>query len=420
MSVTRGDVRRPRQVTRDRSLAYSAANVRQAHGESVRRAPGGVAETTRAKSSPRVKSSAAAVSSSSAPTKPSAAAPSPAPGGVSAVQRARLLGSALRVVAERGYGEMSVARVAGGAGVSRRTFYEAFVDREDCFLALFEDALARLTERVADAYGRGDSADWAGRVRAGLTGLLVFLEEEPKLARVLVVDALRGGPRVLARRARMLEELSVVVQRDGARARGRQGGLPGLTGEGVVGAAFGMIHTRLSQRDGQGADAGSLLGLRNALVATVVLPYLGFAAARRELARPAPSMGLAAGRGMVVAPQSGAADGAVMRVDPLVDLPMRVTYRTLRVLGALAQHPGASNRVVGELAGVHDQGQISKLLARLDGLGLIENKHRARAARRDGRARRVAGEANAWCLTARGVEVERALMVRGNHDGGVG
>ena len=345
---------------------------------------------------------------------------SPPSRGVSVVQRARLLGSALRIVAERGFGEMSVARVASGAGVSRRTFYEAFVDREDCFLALFEDALVRLTERVADAYGSGDSADWAGRVRAGLTGLLVFLEEEPQLARVLVVDALRGGPRVLARRARVLEELSVVVQRDGARARGRQGGLPGLTGEGVVGAAFGVIHTRLSQRDGQGAGVGSLLGLRNALVATVVLPYLGFATARRELARPAPSRGLAVGRGMVVAPQSGAVDGVVMRVDPLVDLPMRVTYRTLRVLGAVAQRPGASNRVVGELAGTHDQGQISKLLSRLEGLGLVENKHGARDARRGGGVRRVAGEANAWCLTARGVEVERALMVRGNREGGVG
>ena len=339
--------------------------------------------------------------------------------GVSAVQRARLLGSALRIVAERGYGEMSVARVASGAGVSRRTFYEAFVDREDCFLALFKDALARLVERVADAYGRGDSTDWAGRVRAGLTGLLVFLEEEPRLARVLVVDALRGGPRVLACRAGVLEELSVVVQRDGARARGRAGGLPGLTGEGVVGAAFGVIHTRLSQRDGQGVGVGSLLGLRNALVATVVLPYLGFAVARRELARPVPIRGSARGRVRETPGDGGVAPGGG-GVDPLVDLPMRVTYRTLRVLGAVAQLPGASNRVVGELAGTHDQGQISKLLSRLEGLGLVENKHRARAVRRGGGIRRVAGEANAWCLTARGVEVERALMVRGNHDGGVG
>jgi hypothetical protein len=41
------------------------------------------------------------------------------------------------------------------------------------------------------------------------------------------------------------------------------------------------------------------------------------------------------------------------------------------VLIAIGSHAGASNRQVGEAAGIADQGQISKLLARLDGLGLI-------------------------------------------------
>ena len=52
---------------------------------------------------------------------------------------------------------------------------------------------------------------------------------------------------------------------------------------------------------------------------------------------------------------------------------MRLTYRTVRVLLAIAQHPGASNRQIGEDAGVHDQGQISKLLTRLHKLGLVDN-----------------------------------------------
>ena len=49
------------------------------------------------------------------------------------------------------------------------------------------------------------------------------------------------------------------------------------------------------------------------------------------------------------------------------------TYRTLRVLAAIATHPGASNREVADFAGVLDEGQISKLLKRLESLGLIEN-----------------------------------------------
>ena len=336
---------------------------------------------------------------------------SPPSHGVSEVQRARLLRSAVRVVSEHGYGRMTVARVADGARVSRRTFYDAFGDREDCFGAVFEDALARAERVVVAAYvGAVDSGSggWFGGVRAGVGALLEFFEEEPQLARVLVVEALCAGPGVLQARARALERVAVVLRAEGARARGGRAasdGLPAVVAEGVVGAVFGLVHKRVCERPPR---VGSLLELRNSLMATVVLPYLGLGAARRELARALP-----AGQ-----PASGISGDGV--ADPLAGLPMRVTYRTLRVLGALAQRPGASNRVVGELAGVQDQGQISKLLARLDGLGLIENKHRARAARRDGRARRVAGEANAWCLTARGVEVERALMVRGNSEGGVG
>jgi chromosome segregation and condensation protein ScpB len=78
---------------------------------------------------------------------------------------------------------------------------------------------------------------------------------------------------------------------------------------------------------------------------------------------------------------------------------MRLTYRTVRVLIAVAANPGASNRRIAEAAGVADQGQISKLLTRLEHLGLIENVG-------EGSAR---GEPNAWNLTAKGAEVEHAI-----------
>jgi hypothetical protein len=89
--------------------------------------------------------------------------------------------------------------------------------------------------------------------------------------------------------------------------------------------------------------------------------------------------------------------------DPLVGLPMRLTYRTLRALNAIADHPGASNRAIGQVAEAYDQGQISKLLSRLERLGLVENMA--------GGGHRPTGEPNAWRLTSRGVEVERALRV---------
>jgi hypothetical protein len=81
---------------------------------------------------------------------------------------------------------------------------------------------------------------------------------------------------------------------------------------------------------------------------------------------------------------------------------MRLTYRTVRVLMAVIAGPGSSNREVAEGAGISDQGQISKLLARLRGLDLIENVGA-------GSAR---GEPNAWALTERGEEVANAIAHR--------
>jgi DNA-binding MarR family transcriptional regulator len=74
------------------------------------------------------------------------------------------------------------------------------------------------------------------------------------------------------------------------------------------------------------------------------------------------------------------------------ELDMQLTYRTGRVLSAIAQYPGASNRQVADAAGISDQGQISKLLKRLEGLGLIENSC----------VGQTGGVANAWRLTAKG------------------
>jgi AcrR family transcriptional regulator len=305
---------------------------------------------------------------------------------VSEVQRSRMLHSAVQVISEVGYREMSVARVTGRAGVSRRTFYDLFDDREDCFLAVFDDAVARVAGLVGPAYER-EQKGWRERVRCALAVLLSFLDGEPGVCSLLVVDALGAGPRVLERRAEILAQLGVAVQEGGFHARGGRG-LPPMTGEGVVGAVFSVIHTRVSQQ-----QPGSMVELLGPLMGMIVLPYLGSAAAQRELERPVPKVARA--------PKSRSVVGGSMG-DPLTGLSMRVTYRTLRVLDVIAGHPGVSNRWVAGEAGVADQGQISKLLTRLERLGLIHNAA--------GEGSQPSGEPNAWALTARGVEVQQALQ----------
>ena len=118
---------------------------------------------------------------------------------------------------------------------------------------------------------------------SGVWTILAFLDREPALARVCVVQALRAGPLVLERREAVLARLAAVV--DEGRSEGARGdGLTPVTAEGVVGAAFAIVYSRLSRRDGE-----PLTGLLGELMAMIVLPYLGPAAARRERSRPAPA-----------------------------------------------------------------------------------------------------------------------------------
>lgn len=315
---------------------------------------------------------------------------------VSEVQRARVLNSAAAVVFEVGYPKMSVSRVTRRARVSRRTFYDLFADREDCFLAVSDDALARVSECVLGAY-EGERGVWRERVRAALSALLACFDEEPRIGSLLVVSALGAGPRILERRAEVLGRVSAALQRDGSSAAGARK-VPPLTGEGVLGAVLGLIHTRLSSR----REAGRMVELLNPSMAMIVLPFLGSAAAARELERPLPRVARSsAARARAQKGSSSSSSSPVS--DPLADLSMRVTYRTLRVLSAVGGGPGASNRVVGERAGIYDQGQISKLMARLERLGLIENT--------TANDHQPTGEPNAWRLTPRGEDVERAMRV---------
>lgn len=304
-------------------------------------------------------------------------------GRVTEIQRSRMLAAALAAVEEVGYGRMTVAQVISRAKVSRKTFYDVFVDREDCFLAALEQAVGQAARLVKGAYDAESS--WRDGVRGGLAELLMFFDEEPALARLCLVEALGAGPRVLERRAELLEEVAAVVDR-GRFATSAVREPPEVAAEGVVGAVFAVLHTRALEQDQ--ADRFSIL--LGSLMNIVVLPYLGSRAASRELTRPAPE------------PRNDGAQARTQSRDPMAGLSMRLTYRTVRVLVVIAEHPGASNREIAERSGVTDQGQISKLLARLARLELVENTG-------DGQEK---GGSNAWHLTSRGARVERATRPR--------
>ena len=306
------------------------------------------------------------------------------------MQRRRLLSAVVELVNDHGARGLTVALICGRAGLSRRTFYELYEDREACLLGAFEyeveqarsivgQAVANraLAAGTRDAHG---ALGWRERIRAGLTALLSFFDSDPGAARLLVVEALSAGAQTLQARQRVLAQLIAVV--DGGREEAKQGREPPpLTAEGVVGAVSSVIHARILEREQR-----PLTELTGALMAMIVQPYLGAAAAQRELERP-------------LDVQQHPIGIQRLHADPFKDLPMRLTYRTVRVLCSIAEAPGASNKQVARAAGIDDEGQTSKLLKRLHKYGLID----------DAGVGPTKGMPRAWSLTERGEGMLQAV-----------
>jgi AcrR family transcriptional regulator len=303
---------------------------------------------------------------------------------VEEVQQTAILEAMAEAMAERGASAdtVTLADVGARAGVHVSRVNELFGDREACLLAAFELAVERASAEVIPAYRR--EARWIDAIKAALARFLSFLEAQPALGRLLVVYSPGGGPLVLRRRMEILGVLAAAVDEGRAEAAADAHRPPVVVAEGVVGAVLAVVHNRLLAE-----ELPPLMDLFGSLISIVVLPYMGAGVARRELTRPAPRLRIQDGPESHLAP-GGSAES------------MRITYRTARVLSAIDDYPGASNREVAERAGIVDQGQISKLLARLQEGGLIEKTGEVR----------TRGAPNSWRMTARGEALMKTVGLR--------
>ena len=126
---------------------------------------------------------------------------------VASNQRGRLHGAMVEAITARGYEQTSVAELCRLAGISKRTFYEQFENKEACYLASYERlshrAIARLQETLEGLPSDGD-------VTPALTALLADVVARPKETR-LVMSSMPRGPALLRRRERRRNELRQAV-----------------------------------------------------------------------------------------------------------------------------------------------------------------------------------------------------------------
>jgi AcrR family transcriptional regulator len=188
-------------------------------------------------------------------------------------QRERLIAGLAEAIAENGYSGTTIAHITRHAAVSRRTFYEHFSSKDECFVAAYDTVMAELRERVSVAFEA--AGDWPHAVKAGIGAMLEFLAAEPHLARLCMVEALVAGPVVVERYDAAIQSFVPYFQ------TGREGRPPEVlarlsptTEEALVGGMVSLISRRIIA-----GKAEELEELLPDLVEFTLTPYVGSAEA---------------------------------------------------------------------------------------------------------------------------------------------
>ncbi len=192
-------------------------------------------------------------------------------------QRERLLAALARVVAEHGYNKATIGGIATAAAVSRRTFYEHFKGKEECFLAAYDaldDYLVSLVEESVPA-----DAEWPERVTRTLATVVGFLGEHPDLARVYVVEPNVVSTKGMWMRRQKRADRYVELLEPGRDWRGDDRDLA----EGIEEAIFGGIITLLARHILAG-EGDRLNRFTPAVIEFALGPFMGMERAREVAA----------------------------------------------------------------------------------------------------------------------------------------
>lgn len=188
-------------------------------------------------------------------------------------KRERILQGMLEAVGTQGYERTSVQDAVAEAGLYRQAFYDSFEDKEDCYLQAI-DAGSAWIELAMRETAMGETT-WRGQLRGALSGLLAFLEEQPAVARAVLVEVHAAGPRAVEKRTEAMERAVVMMDR----AREESTGMaPEIAAEAVVAGILAVLHTRLS-----GDQTSDFMRLLPELMYLAVLPYFGPDAAAAEM-----------------------------------------------------------------------------------------------------------------------------------------
>jgi AcrR family transcriptional regulator len=148
---------------------------------------------------------------------------------VLASQRGRLLSAFVALAADRGVGAVTISDIVRQAGTAKRTFYEHFRDKDDCFLQAFEVASELMVGTVVDTVAA--EPDPVRRIEVGARAYLDALVAHPEFTRLFLTHMRAAGPQLAERLIAWVESLAgvLVAWREESRVAHPELKLPSLT-----------------------------------------------------------------------------------------------------------------------------------------------------------------------------------------------
>ena len=207
------------------------------------------------------------------------AAPRPV---VREAQRARMLAAMVQAVAEKGYARVAVADVIERAGVSRKTVYDQFANKDECFLAAYDATVDELLAKIDDALD-AIAPDWLTAHRAAVETYLDTLAASPAFAKALLIEVLGAGPEAVSRRAAVQERFAAQLEDVHRRARQDIPEIPEVpphTFLAAVGAVNELVTAHVLEHDAQ-----TLPELADAIVDVQLALLVGREVARQLASR---------------------------------------------------------------------------------------------------------------------------------------
>lgn len=186
-------------------------------------------------------------------------------------QRQRIIAAAGRVIAERGYRQVSVADIVKAAAIARGRFYEHFASKEDCFFALYDSAAEEALSAVREACQAGEG-EFPTRVGAGIAALLSSIDADPERARACVVEGPAVGPAIAPRFEKLIEDFAEILR--SGRGEALEGELPATVEETVVGGLYWLLYYALLEERPK-----KVVRMKPQLTEFSLIPFIGAGAA---------------------------------------------------------------------------------------------------------------------------------------------